>query len=178
MVLVLVSVSKFFIFLDSIGFGIEEIWYRKKYRIRYRKKIGIEKVLDSISEIFGIGKSIGFDIGNIWYRKKDSDTVSFRFWVSSHTEIHTTTNNFFQDFHMKAHPNPKTPLLSIALHNVNNAQVLSKQPSTYVMIRRSKKDLNFILAICGKYVRYAKMSVMAVGTVFGKIWHNLHEIMH
>ena len=35
-------------------------WYWNKYRIRYRKKIGIEK-------------SIGFGIGNIWYRKK--------FWI-------------------------------------------------------------------------------------------------
>ena len=59
-------------FLDSIGFAIEKIWYRKKYRIRYRKEFGIEK-------------SIGIGIENIWYRKKDSDSVLFRFWLSSHT---------------------------------------------------------------------------------------------
>ena len=52
------SVSKKFGIGKSIGFGIENIWYRKKYWIRYRK---------------------------IWYRKKVSDSVSFRFWVSSHT---------------------------------------------------------------------------------------------
>ena len=43
-------------FLDGIGFGIEKLWYWKKYRIRYRKKFDIEKVSDSVSEIFGIEK--------------------------------------------------------------------------------------------------------------------------
>ena len=37
------------------------------------------------SKKIGIEKSIGIGIENIWYRKKDSDSVSFRFWVSSHT---------------------------------------------------------------------------------------------
>ena len=69
---VLVSVSKNFGIEKSIGFGFEKFWYRKKYRYRYRKKFGIEK-------------SIGFGIEKIWYRKKVSDSVSFRFWVSSHT---------------------------------------------------------------------------------------------
>ena len=68
-----VSVSKNFGIEKSIGIGFVKFWYRKKYRYRYRKKIGIEK-------------SIGFGIGKIWYRKKVSDSVSFRFWVSSHTE--------------------------------------------------------------------------------------------
>ena len=67
-----VSVSKNFGIEKSIGFGFEKFWYRKKYRYRYRKKFGIEK-------------SIGFGIEKIWYRKKVSDSVSFRFWVSSHT---------------------------------------------------------------------------------------------
>ena len=73
------SVSKRFHFLDvfgfgikkfgidqSIGFGVEKsfrfgfikIWYRKKYQIHHRKKFVLEKV---------------------------SDSVLFRFWVSSHT---------------------------------------------------------------------------------------------
>ena len=45
-----------------------------------------KKVSGSILNKFGIEKSIGFGIGTIWYRKKVSDSVSFRFWVSSHTE--------------------------------------------------------------------------------------------
>ena len=69
---VLVSVLKIFGIEKSIGIGFEKIWYRKKYRYRYRKKFGIEK-------------SIGFGIEKNWYRKKVSDSVSFRFWVSSHT---------------------------------------------------------------------------------------------
>ena len=56
------SVSKKFGIEKSIGFGIGNIWYRKKYRIRYRK-------------IFGIEKSIGFGIRNIWYLKKVLDSV-------------------------------------------------------------------------------------------------------
>ena len=47
--------------------GIEKIWYRKKYRIRYRKNLVSEKV---------------------------SDSVSFRFWVSSHTALHTACTLF------------------------------------------------------------------------------------
>ena len=31
---------------------------------------------------------MGFSIRKIWYRKKVSDSVSFRFWVSPHTEPH------------------------------------------------------------------------------------------
>ena len=51
------SVSKKFGIEKSIGFGIGKIWYRKKYRIRYRKKLVSKKVSDSVSE-------------RIWYRKK------------------------------------------------------------------------------------------------------------
>ena len=50
------SVSKNFGIEKSIGFGIVKIWYRKKYRIRYRKNLVSEKVSDSVSEKFGIGK--------------------------------------------------------------------------------------------------------------------------
>jgi len=56
------SVSKLFHFFDGFGFGIEKIWYRKKYWIRYRKNLVSEKVSDSVSEKFGIGKSFGFSI--------------------------------------------------------------------------------------------------------------------
>ena len=54
------SVSKLFHFVDGFGFGIEKIWYQKKYRIRYRKNLVSKKVSDSVSEKFGIGKSFGF----------------------------------------------------------------------------------------------------------------------
>ena len=47
----------------------------------------LEKVSDSVSKKIGIGKSIGFGIEKNWYRKKVSDSVSFRFWVSSHTGL-------------------------------------------------------------------------------------------
>ena len=59
------SVSKKFGIEKSIGFGIENIWYRKKYRILYRKNLVSEKV---------------------------SDSVSFRFWVSSHTLMIISNN--------------------------------------------------------------------------------------
>ena len=44
-------------FLDGIGFGIIKIWYQNKYRIRYRKKFGIE-------ESIGFGKAISEAISN------------------------------------------------------------------------------------------------------------------
>ena len=42
-------------------------------------------VLDSVSEKNGIEKSIGFGIGKNLVSEKVSDSVLFRFWVSSHT---------------------------------------------------------------------------------------------
>ena len=45
-----------------------------------------KKVSVSVSKKIGIEKSIGFGIEKNWYRKKVSDSVSFRFWVSSHTD--------------------------------------------------------------------------------------------
>ena len=57
-ILVSDSVAKKFGLGKSIEFGIGKIWYRKKYRIQYRKNLVSEKV---------------------------SDSVSFRFWESSHT---------------------------------------------------------------------------------------------
>ena len=107
-------VSKLFHFLHGFGFGIEKIWYQKKYQIRYRKnlvskKFGIEKSFG-----FGIGKSFGFgfihilDIlgvvsvskllrfsikkfvfgfGKSLVSEKVSDSVSFRSGVSSRTGL-------------------------------------------------------------------------------------------
>ena len=85
--MVSVSDSKNFGIEKSIGIGFEKFWYRKKYRYRFRKNLVSKKVSVSVSEKIGIGKSIGFGIEKIWYRKKVSDSVSFRFWVSSHTEV-------------------------------------------------------------------------------------------
>ena len=53
---------RFVCYRKSIGFGIGNIWYQKKYRIWYRK-------------IFGIKKSIGFGIGKYLVSKKVSDSV-------------------------------------------------------------------------------------------------------
>ena len=43
------SVSKRFGIVKSIGLGFVKIWYKKKYRIRYRTNLVSEKVLDSVS---------------------------------------------------------------------------------------------------------------------------------
>ena len=83
--MVSVSVSKFFGIEKSIGIGFENFWYRKKYRYRFRKFLVSKKVSVSVSENFGIEKSIGFGIEKFWYRKKVSVSVSFRFLVSSLT---------------------------------------------------------------------------------------------
>ena len=50
----------FFHFLDGFGFGIERIWYRKKYQIRYCKDFVSEKVSDSVSEKFRIWFCLDF----------------------------------------------------------------------------------------------------------------------
>ena len=62
-------------FLGGIGFGIEKIWYRKKFRIRYRKKFGIKKYRIRYRKKFGIEKSIGFGIGKNLVSKKVSELV-------------------------------------------------------------------------------------------------------
>ena len=55
------SVSKLFNFLYGFGFGIEKIWYRKKYRIRYRKNLVSEKSIGfGTNKKIGIGKVFGF----------------------------------------------------------------------------------------------------------------------
>ena len=61
-------------FFDGIGTGIEKIWYRKKSWNRSRNFFGTEKIL-------------GTGLEKFWYRKKVSESVSFRFWVSSHTVV-------------------------------------------------------------------------------------------
>ena len=48
------SVSKLFHFFSGFGFGIEQIWYRIKYRFQYPKKLVSEKVSDSVSTKFWI----------------------------------------------------------------------------------------------------------------------------
>ena len=49
--MVSVSVSKIFGIEKSIGIGFEKNWYRKKYRIRFRKILVSKKVSVSVSEI-------------------------------------------------------------------------------------------------------------------------------
>ena len=54
--MVSVSVSEIFGIVKSIGIGFEKIWYRKKYRYRFRKKLVSKKVLVSVSKIFVLKK--------------------------------------------------------------------------------------------------------------------------
>ena len=65
-----VSVSKNFGIRKSIGIGFENFWYRKKYRIRFRKILVSKKVSVSVTKKFGIEKSIGIGFVKFWYRKK------------------------------------------------------------------------------------------------------------
>ena len=88
--MVSVSVSKKIGIEKSIGIGIGKILVLKKYRYWYRKKIGIEK-------------SIGIGIEKNWYRKKVSVSVSFRFWVSSHTDDHCYDINGAQSSGLRVH---------------------------------------------------------------------------
>ena len=82
----MVSVSNFFRYRESIGIGFKKIWYRKKYRYRFRKflvskKVSVSENLVLVSKIFGIEKSISFDfLASI----KVLDSVSLKFWDSSH----------------------------------------------------------------------------------------------
>ena len=79
----------------SEKFGIEKVSVSVSKKFGIEKSIGIGFVKFCIEKSIGIGigigrkigieKSIGFGIEKIWYRKKVSDSVSFRFWVSSHT---------------------------------------------------------------------------------------------
>ena len=64
--MVSVSVSKNFGIEKSIVIGFEKIWYRKKYRYRFRKNLVSKKV--SVSKIFGIEKSISIGFEKFWYR--------------------------------------------------------------------------------------------------------------
>ena len=76
------SVLKLFHSYDSFGFGI--------------KKLVSKKVSDSVSEKFAIRKRIRFGIENIWYQK-NSDLVSFRFWVFWET-VSKLLSSWFQNF--------------------------------------------------------------------------------
>jgi hypothetical protein len=67
----LVLFPGFCIFLYGIGTGLEKIITEKSLGI------GLEK--------FWYRKSLGIGLKKIWYRKKVSESISFRFWVSSHT---------------------------------------------------------------------------------------------
>ena len=63
--MVSVSVSENFGIEKSIGIGFGKIWYRKKYRYRFRKflvskKVSVSENLVSVLKIFGIEKNIGF----------------------------------------------------------------------------------------------------------------------
>ena len=63
--MVSVSVSENFGIEKSIGIGFGKIWYRKKYRYRFRKilvskKVSVLKNLILVSKNFGIKKSISF----------------------------------------------------------------------------------------------------------------------
>ena len=71
----------------------KKIGIQKSIGIDFEKKIGIEKVSDSVSTNSGNEKSIG--IGKKLVSKKVSDSVSFRFWVSSHTDIYLYTCQFY-----------------------------------------------------------------------------------
>ena len=77
------SVSKLFHFFYGIGIGFGNFWYRKKYWYRFRKNLVSEKVSVSVLKIFGIEKSIGIGF-DFLASVKVLDSVSFRFWVSSH----------------------------------------------------------------------------------------------
>jgi len=68
--MVSVSVSKIFGIEKSIGIGFEKIWYRKKYRYRFRKKLVSKKVSVSVSKNFGIEKSIGIGFEKFCSHKK------------------------------------------------------------------------------------------------------------
>ena len=65
----------------KIGIGFQKNLYRKKYWNWFQKKLSL-----LVSEKNGIEKSFGFGIEKKWYWKKISDSFSFIFWVSSHTD--------------------------------------------------------------------------------------------
>ena len=63
------SVSENFGIEKSIGFGIENIWYRKKYRIRYRKNLVSEKSFG-----FGFVQILGI-VTHWWPPDKDTNSM-------------------------------------------------------------------------------------------------------
>ena len=79
----MVSVLNFFGIDKSIAIGFGKFWYRKKYKYQFRKKLVLKEV--SVSEKIWYRKKYRFWNRKNWYRKKVSDSVSFRFLISSHT---------------------------------------------------------------------------------------------
>ncbi len=77
----------FFIFLQSRNRSRKNL-VPKKVLEPVSKKIGTEKSLGTGLEKFWYRKSLGTGLEKIWYRKKVSEPVSFRFWVSSHTDLY------------------------------------------------------------------------------------------
>ena len=83
------SVSKKFGIEKSIGFGIGKIWYRKKYRIRYRKNLVSEKFRIRFRSDLGYRHTLINSrriILNVWSAKQSQkmhwwymDTVWFSF---------------------------------------------------------------------------------------------------
>jgi len=92
----------------SIGIGFEKIWYRKKYRYRFRKILVSKKVSDSVSKNSGIEKSIGIGIGKNLVSKKVSDSVSKKFGIGKKFRI-----RFRSDFGYRhtLSPSPSPPIL-------------------------------------------------------------------
>ena len=73
-------------FLDGIGTGLEKKLVPEKVPESVSEKFGTEKSLGIGLEKNEYRKSLGIGLEKIWYRKKVSESVSFRFWVSSHTD--------------------------------------------------------------------------------------------
>ena len=70
----------FSIFLDGIGITFKKFWFRKKYRYRIWKKLVTRKL------------------------RKFLVAVSFRFWVSSHTDHYDPHYHIIRNYHRDRHP--------------------------------------------------------------------------
>ena len=89
--MVSVSVSENFGIEKSIGIGFGKIWYRKKYRYRFRKFLVSKKVSDSVSKILVWEKSFRFGFVQIfgfathWYRQAKPCSCSCSHFVKMTT---------------------------------------------------------------------------------------------
>ena len=101
--MVSVSVSENFGIEKSIGIGFGKIWYRKKYRYRFRKflvskKVSVSENLVSVLKIFGIEKNIGFKkfgiqkyrILKIFLKKSSSVIQDFWRWSEEANTLNCT----------------------------------------------------------------------------------------